>query len=40
MVPIKCSEADGFHLLTVILEDVAAVKLNDLLLLSEKQVVS
>ncbi|KAI8556499.1 hypothetical protein RHMOL_Rhmol05G0257700 [Rhododendron molle] len=37
VVPIKCSEADGFHLLTVILEDVESVKLNDLLLLSEKQ---
>ncbi|XP_058214440.1 probable helicase MAGATAMA 3 isoform X1 [Rhododendron vialii] len=37
VVPIKCSEADGFHLLTFILEDVESVKLNDLLLLSEKQ---
>ncbi|KAL7001987.1 hypothetical protein U1Q18_003135 [Sarracenia purpurea var. burkii] len=33
----KCSEADGFHLLTVIFEDVELVSPNDLLLLSEKQ---
>ncbi|XAR69588.1 hypothetical protein NMG60_11001239 [Bertholletia excelsa] len=33
----KCSESDGFHLPTVILEDVESVSQNDLLLLSEKQ---
>ncbi|KAL7199938.1 hypothetical protein ACSBR2_022113 [Camellia fascicularis] len=33
----KCNETDGFHLPTIILEDVGSVSQNDLLLLSEKQ---
>lgn len=32
-----CSEADGFHLLTFKLHDVESIRLNDLLLLSEKK---